>query len=166
MKKPNSEANHYRLFSRVWLVVSLALGSLLLVQAIAWAQPELNSWRDGDTLTAEDLNANFDALRAQMLTSGNFKVIKATLTPGVVDTAGTGPSVRCGEGFALLSYGLTQVWHTQDDTPVEGWNLGGNYGCSGGAESLQAYLWNYDFAGETPNTRIECTGLCVRVQAP
>lgn len=77
---------------------------------------------------------------------------------------GSGPLVACPAGFQLLSYGLTQVWHTQNG--VEGWNLGGNYGCSGGAEGLAAYLWNYDYTNATPNTRIECTGLCVRVAAP
>jgi hypothetical protein len=166
MKKPvSSELDRYRRLTRVGLGASLVLGLLLLVQAMAWAQVGLKSWQDGDTLTAGDLNANFDAVRAQMLTKDSLKFITATLEPETAAAnGGYGQPVACGDGFELLSYGLTRIHHTQAGTG--GWDLGGMYGCVTRDTGLVAYLEEYDYAEGTPNTRIECTGLCVRVAAP
>jgi hypothetical protein len=52
-------------FTRVALLVLVPLGLLFGIRDIAWAVT-LKTWSAGETLTADDLNANFTAINAQL----------------------------------------------------------------------------------------------------
>jgi hypothetical protein len=156
MNRSISKKPDHRRLSLLGVGMSLSLGSILVLQAIAWAQTELTAWQEGEVLTASDLNANFATLRSQMLTSNSFEVIVAALEGAV--NGGTSEQ-SCPDGFKLLSFGLTRVQHTSSG--IDGWNLGGRFGCRAEDNTLFAFL--EDYQNGSPSTRIECTGQCVRV---
>ena len=73
--------------TRVGLLVGVPLAVVLGIQAIAWATVALKTWNSGETLTASDLNANFDSIKNE-LASATFRGQDiASATTGVVFSA-------------------------------------------------------------------------------
>jgi hypothetical protein len=107
----------------------------------------------------DDLNANLASLRSQGLTSDRVVTITASLDGAAAVNGGASVPTACPDGYNLLSFGLTLVEHT--DNGVDGWDLGGTYGCRADDNALVAHLENYQ--NGSPNTTIECTGLCMNV---
>jgi len=52
--------------SRLSILIAVFLAVIVGERAVLWAAAQLKSWRDGETLTAADLNANFAALNAAL----------------------------------------------------------------------------------------------------
>jgi hypothetical protein len=71
--------------ARRWLWMTVPIAVFFGPSAVAWAQALLKTWAPGETLTAEDLNANFAALQ------------RAIVAPRVVTQPFTTPVVAAGE---------------------------------------------------------------------
>ena len=92
--------------TRRWLWMTVPLAVLLGPSAVAWAQTILKTWAPGDTLTAEELNANFAALQRAV---GAPRVVTLTFETPLV-SAGEFPFIDLtqpctDEGSVLLSGG-------------------------------------------------------------
>jgi hypothetical protein len=51
---------------RLSMLIAVCLALIIGERAVLWAAAQLKSWRDGETLTAADLNANFAALNTAL----------------------------------------------------------------------------------------------------
>ena len=57
--------------TRIGLLIGVPIAVVLGIHAVSWALT-LKSWNSGDTLTATDLNSNFDSVKAE-LASATFR---------------------------------------------------------------------------------------------
>ena len=54
------------------MLVIVPLAMVLGARAISWAAAQIKTWKTGDTLTADDLNATFAALNSPQTVVDNF----------------------------------------------------------------------------------------------
>jgi len=59
------------------LLVIVPLAMVLGARAISWAAAQIKTWKTGDTLTADDLNATFAALNSPQTVVDNFNAAVA-----------------------------------------------------------------------------------------
>jgi hypothetical protein len=67
-------------FTRLGLLVGVPVAVVLGLTAIGWAAAALKSWKSGDVLTADDLNANFTALNGAFVDLTGDQTIAGTKT--------------------------------------------------------------------------------------
>ncbi len=128
-----------RTATRAGLLVGVPLAVVLGTQAIAWAAATLKTWTAGETLKADDLNANFSALNTALPKLIMTATLPGTQTIGAetaytnycgaqpitipttgtyqVDATWAGSSGSCPHASCIPTFGGTKLTTSTDDWP-------------------------------------------------
>src|SRR5262245_8861987 len=99
--------------TRIALLVLVPLAVVLGLRAETWAALTLKTWNGGETLTANDLNANFDAIKTE-IANGN---VRKVATPADVTGIGNietilGSVTATWSGRPVYLYGNGSVFNS------------------------------------------------------
>jgi len=88
IKSSQREGRLARVATRLGLLVGIPLAVVGGIHAVTWGAATLKTWKDGDVLTAADLNANFAALAAEQTPAKVVENFNAGVTAGATTTLG------------------------------------------------------------------------------